>query len=216
MSNLRDLPQPTICHKDLMLATPGALFSAPGWIFELKYDGFRCLASKCGDVIRLESRNGRDMSACFPELVEAMQAVEHDFVCDGELVVLDEQGRPQWERLKRRHVLRHPARIRQAAAEEPACIFAFDLLWLDGEDYRPRPLLERKWALYEVLGQWGRVRHAGHVANSSAELWQMAVQLELEGIVAKDASAPYVAGRSTRWQKVETDVGAERERRRPR
>ncbi|MGZ5120400.1 MAG: ATP-dependent DNA ligase, partial [Burkholderiales bacterium] len=104
-----------------MLATPGTLFSAPGWIFELKYDGFRWLVSKCGDVIRLESRNGRDMAASFPELVEAMQAVEHDFVCDGELVVLDEQGRPQWDRLKRRHVLRHPGRIKQAAAEEPAC-----------------------------------------------------------------------------------------------
>ncbi|MGZ5165227.1 MAG: ATP-dependent DNA ligase [Burkholderiales bacterium] len=214
MSNLRDLPQPTICHKDLMLATPGTLFSAPGWIFELKYDGFRCLASKWGDVIRLESRNGRDMSGCFPELVEAMRAVEHSFVCDGELVVLDEQGRPQWERLKRRHVLRHPARIRQAAAEEPACIFAFDLLWLDGEDYRARALLDRKWALYEVLGQRGRVRHAGHFADSSAELWQMAVELELEGIVAKDAGSIYTAGRATRWLKIKTDVGAERERQR--
>ncbi|MGZ5260153.1 MAG: ATP-dependent DNA ligase, partial [Burkholderiales bacterium] len=135
-----------------MLATPGTLFSAPGWIFELKYDGFRWLVSKCGDVIRLESRNGRDMAASFPELVEAMQAVEHDFVCDGELVVLDEQGRPQWDRLKRRHVLRHPGRIKQAAAEEPACIFAFDLLWLDGEDFRQRPLLDREWSLYQVLG----------------------------------------------------------------
>ena len=52
-----------------MLATPGKLFSAPGWIYELKYDGFRCLVCKHGDVVRLESRNGRDMSALFPELV---------------------------------------------------------------------------------------------------------------------------------------------------
>lgn len=155
---------------------------------------FRCLTSKCADVLRLEARNGRDMSACFPELVEAIQAVPHDFVCDGELVVLDEHGRPQWERLKSRHLLRHPGRIRQAAAEEPACIFAFDLLWLNGEDYRPRALLDRKWALYELLGQRGRVRHAGHFAGSSSELWQMAVQLELEGIVAKDASAIYTGG----------------------
>jgi bifunctional non-homologous end joining protein LigD len=157
------------------------------------------------------------MSDCFPELVESIQSVKHDFVCDGELVVLDDTGRPQWDRLKRRHVLGHPGRIKQAAAEEPACIFAFDLLWLNGEDYRPRALLERKWALYEVLGQRGRVRHAGHFADSSAELWQLAVQLELEGIVAKDAGAPYTAGRSTRWIKVKTATGAERERqRRPR
>lgn len=85
-------------------------------------------------------------------------AIAHDIVCDGELVVLDEIGRPQWDRLKRRHVLRNPRRIRQAAEEEPGCIFAFDLLWLDGEDYRPRPLIEPKAALYDVPGQRGRVR----------------------------------------------------------
>jgi bifunctional non-homologous end joining protein LigD len=142
------------------------------------------------------------------------QVVRHDLICDGELVILDDTGRPQWDRLKRRHVLRHPGRIKQAASEEPACIFAFDLLWLDGEDYRQRPLIDRKWRLYEVLGQRGRVRHAGHFADSSVALWQMAVQLELEGIVAKDASAPYTAGRTTRWQKIKTDVGAEREKQR--
>jgi ATP-dependent DNA ligase len=56
MSNLRDLPAPSICHEDLMLATPGKLFSAKGWIFELKHDGFRCLVAKCGDQVRLQSR----------------------------------------------------------------------------------------------------------------------------------------------------------------
>jgi hypothetical protein len=92
MSNLRDLPQPGICHTDLMLAAPGTLFSARGWIFELKYNGFGCLPSKHGDYVRMESRSGRDMAACFPELVQAIRAVSHDFVCDGELVVLDDQA----------------------------------------------------------------------------------------------------------------------------
>ena len=63
------MAQSPITHRDLMLATPGKLFSSPGWIYELKYDGFRCLVSKHGDVVRLESRKGRDMSALFPELV---------------------------------------------------------------------------------------------------------------------------------------------------
>ena len=58
-----------------MLATPGKLVSAPGWIYELKYDGFRCLVSKRGDVLRLESRRGRDMSALFPELVDEIQPI---------------------------------------------------------------------------------------------------------------------------------------------
>src|SRR4051794_40782747 len=105
MSNLRDL-SPAICHRDLMLATPGKLFSARGWIYELKYDGFRCLVSKCGEVVRLESRNGRDMSGCFPELVDEIQPIRNDFVADAELVVLDDRGCPQWQRLAKRHAQR--------------------------------------------------------------------------------------------------------------
>src|SRR3954469_4693417 len=102
MSNLRDLPH-SICHRDLMLASPSKLFSAAGWIYELKYDGFRCLVTKCGGAVRLESRTGRDMSGCFPALVDEIPPIRNDFVADAELVVLDDQGRPVWDRLKRRH-----------------------------------------------------------------------------------------------------------------
>jgi bifunctional non-homologous end joining protein LigD len=215
MSNLGGLPP--ITHRDLMLATPGKLFSAKGWIFELKHDGFRCLITKLGDTVRLESRSGRNMSPCFPELVDELRPIRADFVADSELVVLDEQGRPIWERLTARHVIKNPARVRQAAAEDPAALFAFDLLWLNGADFRPRPLLERKDALYRTLPANRRIRYAAHFADSSKDLWQLAVELELEGIVAKDAASVYTAGRSSRWLKIKTDAGAERERqRRPR
>jgi bifunctional non-homologous end joining protein LigD len=190
-----------------MLATPGKLFSAPGWIFELKYDGFRSLVSKRGGVVRLESRNGHDLSSLFPELLDEISPIRHDFVADGELVVLDDQGRPQWARLQRRHVLRHTHRIKQAAADDPACIFAFDLLWLNGADFRPRPLLERKRALKGILPGNRRIRYTGHL-ESCSDLWRVAVQMELEGIVAKDASSIYTAGRSPRWIKIETEAGA--------
>jgi hypothetical protein len=67
-----------------MLATAAkAPFAAPGWIFELKYDGFRCLMTKRGQRVELESRRGRDMAASFPEVVEALRAIPHDFVIDG-------------------------------------------------------------------------------------------------------------------------------------
>src|SRR5689334_833388 len=112
MSSLRDLPPSHICHRDLMLATPGELFSAPGWVYELKYDGFRCLICKHGDTVRLDSRNGLDKSARFPELVEEIRPIPHDFVADGELVVLDERGCPQWDRLQKRHVITNAHRIK--------------------------------------------------------------------------------------------------------
>lgn len=213
MVNLRDLP-PQLCHRDLMLATPGKLFSAPGWLFELKYDGFRCLISKSRNVVRLESRNGRDMSACFPALIAEIEPIPHDFVADAELVVLDEQGRPQWDQLKRRHVIKKSDRIQRAAAEAPAALFAFDLLWLNGADLRPRPLLQRKAALHGILPGNRRIRYANHFADNCRDLWQLANELELEGIVAKDAASIYSAGRTTRWLKIKTDIGAERERQR--
>jgi bifunctional non-homologous end joining protein LigD len=214
MSTLRELAFPSLGHQDLMLATPGKLFSAKGWIYELKHDGFRCLITKRADIVRLESRSGRDMSACFPELVEEIRPIRADFVADAELVVLDEQGRPIWDRLTALHAIRNPARIRQAAAEDPAAVFAFDLLRLNGADFRPRPYAPAAAALYGTLPANRRIRYAGHFADSSKELWQLAPQLELEGIVAKDAQSTYSAGRTTRWQKIKTDAGAERERHR--
>jgi bifunctional non-homologous end joining protein LigD len=91
-----------ITHEHLMLATPAkAPFAAPGWIFELKYDGFRCLTTKRGQRVKLESRRGRDMAASFPEVVEALRAIPHDLVIDGELVICDARGCPQFERLSK-------------------------------------------------------------------------------------------------------------------
>ncbi|MDB5927090.1 MAG: ligase [Betaproteobacteria bacterium] len=198
-----------------MLATPANVpFSAQGWIFELKYDGFRVLASKRGKRVRLESRNGRDMTAAFPELVAAMRTIQRDLVIDGELVICDERGCPQFARLGQRARLRRPDRIDEAAAKNPAAIFAFDLLELDGEDYRGYPLVIRKGMLQHALSGSGRIIYAGHFENSAAELWALAKKFELEGIVAKDGSAAYAAGRSTRWQKIKTKLGAEREKKR--
>jgi len=181
MSNLIDAPHPQITHKDLMLATPGKLFSAPGWIYEIKCDGFRCLVCKHGDVVRLLSRRGRDVSGQFPELVSEIRPIPHDFVADGELVILDGEGRPQWDRLHARHMLGDPGRIREAATRDPAAIFAFDLLSLNGADFRQRPLRERKAALHRTLPANRRICYARHLNDDCEPLWQMAVELELEG-----------------------------------
>lgn len=140
-----------IGHRDLMLATPGKLFAGAGWIFELKYDGYRCLTRRNDQRTLMLSRNGKDMAGRFPELVEDVGAIEHPIIFDGELVILDEMGRPQWDRLRSRHAARHQMHITAGATSSPAAIFAFDLLWYRGRDYRPRPLIERKAALVAAL-----------------------------------------------------------------
>lgn len=141
----------------------------------------------------MQSRSGRDTSECFPELVDEIRPIRQDFVADAELVVLDKQGRPVWERLKARHVIRKPERIRQAAATDPAALF-FRSAVLNGADFRARPLLERKAAFHGLLPANRRIRYAGHFLDSCGELWALANEHELEGIVAKDAQSAYAAG----------------------
>ena len=145
-------------------------FGAAGWFYELKYDGFRCLIRKTRKSIRLDSRKGNDMAGRFPELVAELEPLPHDVVADGELVVLDEQGRPVSERLKKRHAQRSLASIAAAAFAGPAALFIFDLLSPNGTDLRGRTLLQRKSARRGIVpGNW-RVRSAGHFTQS-ADLW---------------------------------------------
>jgi ATP-dependent DNA ligase len=154
------------------------------------------------------------MSAYFPELTDEIMPIPHDFAADSELVVLDDRGCPQWSRLTKRHAQRSPAAIKRAAAADPAAIFVFDLLWLNGADLRPRPLLERKAALVRIVAGNRRIRYARHMPDSSREISAIANALELAGIVAKDAQSIYTAGRSTRGLRIKTEVVAARERKR--
>jgi bifunctional non-homologous end joining protein LigD len=205
---------PSIAYQDLMLPTPGSLFSAAGWIFELKYDGMRCLATKRSGIVSLRSKSGRDLSSLFPELVRDMERTPHDFIVDGELVILNDQEQPDWEALQARQSLRHTPRIAEAAREEPATLFAFDVLLLDGQDLRRQSLLARKSALQGLIAPNGRVRAVGHLANSSTTLWRLAVQLDFEGIVAKEAASAYTPGRSKAWQSINTEIGIARKEKR--
>lgn len=190
-----------------MLATPTAKpFSKAGWLFELKYDGFRVLAIKQGKQTQLLSRRGRDMAKSFPELVKAMQDLP-DVVIDGEMVVLNDLGAPQFERLRWRALMSIHKEVTHAAAKEPAAIFAFDLLSLDGEDTRKWPLLERKTALSEALPRRSRIQYASHVEDRGEEFYAQVSKMHLEGMVAKDAASRYVAGRSRHWLKVKTPAG---------
>jgi bifunctional non-homologous end joining protein LigD len=160
----------------MLLQSAPAPFTKPGWLYELKHDGFRVLAVKQGSTVRLFSRNGRDMAEAFPELVEQMLTLPN-VVLDGELVMLDPDGRPQFDRLfSRAFRTRFP---RDAAREDPACIFAFDLLALRGRDQRERPLQARKEALKRVLSHTIRVRYAEHL-DCGISLFQLAERMRMD------------------------------------
>jgi len=137
----------------LMLAgTADRPFSRKGWLFELKYDGFRLLVVKARGEVRLLSRRGNDLSAAYPEVVKALEALPHpSLVIDGEVVVLDARGRPSFQSLQKRAMLVSPREIAEAARRWPVVLYAFDLLWFDGLDARRAKLSDRKEVLRELI-----------------------------------------------------------------
>jgi len=195
----------------LMLAEPrDEAFSKSGWIWELKYDGYRLLASREEGQARLFYRRGMDSTATFPEIARALTALPFDsFVLDGEVVVLDEKARPSFGRLQKRALLQRRPDIARASVELPATFFAFDLLAFEDFDLRPLPLSERKALLKRLLPATGPVRFADHVEKKGQELLQAAAGMGLEGVVGKRADAPYRAGRSADWIKVRLDRTAD-------
>ncbi len=110
-----------------MLATPGKPFSKPGWLFELKYDGYRLFAERKDDRTTLYSRAGHDFTATFPDVAQVVSALPFaSFVIDAEVVVNDERGLPSFARLQKRGRLSRRADVERAALEHPATLYAFD------------------------------------------------------------------------------------------
>jgi bifunctional non-homologous end joining protein LigD len=187
----------------LMLAEPRERpFSAPGWLFELKLDGYRALAIRDGRN-RLLSRNANDLSDCFPEIIRALAALPYDrLLLDGEVVALDPGGRPSFQRLQQRGQLRRPLDIRLAAVEVPVTYYAFDLLAFDQFDLRTLPLETRKSLLRRLLPGAGVIRYLDHFEADGEVLYREVQKLDLEGIVAKRADSRYRPGRSAHWIKI--------------
>ncbi len=197
----------TVRDVELMLAeTREEPFSKKGWIYEIKYDGYRILAGREGGEARLLTRNANDATQTFPEVARAVRALPYDgLVLDGEVVCLDDGGRPSFDRLQKRGRLTRPAEIRRAAVEYPATYFAFDLLGFEGLDLRSLPLAARKALLRSVLPEAGALKYTDHIEEDGEAFYQGLMQLKLEGMVAKQADAPYRAGRSAEWVKVRAD-----------
>src|ERR671915_127571 len=147
-----------------MLAEPAdEAFTRDGWIFELKLDGYRLIASKTNNDVRLVTRKGNDYTDVFPEIARAIKALPVDeFIIDGEVVVLDEQGIPRFSLLQQRGALHSSIDIKRMAVELPSTFYAFDLLAYEDLDLRGLPLERRKNLLTQVVPKLGPVRYLEH------------------------------------------------------
>jgi bifunctional non-homologous end joining protein LigD len=169
---------------------------APGWLHEMKLDGYRLLCAVDRGKVRLVTRRGNDWTERFAAIAkDAEELAPHRVVLDGEAVVLDAEGRPDFQALQNA----------MGTGQEDLFLYAFDLLWLDGWDLRGASLRARKEALRLLLAATpalSRIRYGDHVEGPGAAVLEQACAMGLEGIVCKRADAPYRAGRGRDWLKV--------------
>jgi bifunctional non-homologous end joining protein LigD len=188
----------------MLAVTADRPFSRAGWMYELKYDGIRAMVAVDGSGVRVLGRRGRDETLRFPEAAAIpTQLRSRSAVLDCEIVVLDEAGHPDFERLQSRINLEGPGEARRAADRHPATFVAFDLLSLDGRDLTATELRIRKKTLRELVGPSGPVLFADHVEEDGESFFAAVSELGLEGMVAKRADSLYQPGRrSPDWIKV--------------
>jgi bifunctional non-homologous end joining protein LigD len=197
----------------LMLAeTAERAFSDPAFLFELKYDGYRLLASKRAGVPALRYRNGKIVNDKYPEITAAIQALDAaNVILDGELVALDAEGVPRFHQLEQRAQLSQPRDIQRGMGEVPLVYMAFDLLALEGHDLRALPLIERKEYLKRLLARASAsLRFADHVVEHGEALLEHVKRMNgLEGIMAKRADGVYRSGRHPDWKKLRLEKTAD-------
>jgi bifunctional non-homologous end joining protein LigD len=185
-----------------MLATLGEHpFSDPNWLFEIKWDGVRALAWVTNGALTLRSRAAVDITKRYPELASLPESLSaRQAILDGEIVALDSTGHSDFQLLQERMHVRAPSE--HLVSQAPVVYFAFDLLYCDGYDLRQAPLLERKQLLHSLLHTSERFRYSDHQMERGKELFELAKENGLEGIVAKRNDSSYVSDRSPNWVKL--------------
>ena len=191
------LPEPVMP----MLATAGPVPHGPGWAFEFKWDGVRAVVSAAGDQVQLMSRLGNDVTAGYPELA-GIGAVTggRPVLLDGEIVVLDAAGRPDFGLLQDRMHVRHPSA--ELRARLPVSFYAFDVLHVDGASLLAAPYDERRARLAELQPADRVLVPPTFDDVDGDQLLDVARQHGLEGVVAKRRAGRYEPGRrSPGWIK---------------
>jgi bifunctional non-homologous end joining protein LigD len=170
------------------------------WLLERKFDGERCVARKDGGGVRLESRTAKDLTGTYPEVRSAVAGQrDGDLLLDGEVVAYDGE-QTSFGRLQQRLGVTNPSPEQVAAYPVVFCVF--DLLEVDGEDLRDRPLLERRERLTAAIRPSAALQISEAWRDDSQRRFAQACQAGWEGLIAKRAQAPYVPGRSRDWLKL--------------
>lgn len=167
-------------------------FNNEDWIYEVKWDGFRVTAYINKGTVKLLSRSGLNYTKNYPTIVQELEKLKHDAVIDGELVLIDESGRPNFDELQRFN------------GKLPLIYYAFDIIWLNGKLLTSLPLVERKEILQSILPQSEDIKYSDHFEDGLA-LFEQMKEMQLEGIMAKKKASTYQPGVRTKdWLKIQT------------
>jgi len=190
-----------------MLATlTGAPPAGKDWLYEVKWDGVRAICFVQDGKLRIESRSGKRCEQQYPELQVLPHYVDAgEAILDGEITVLDAQGRSRFELIQPRIGVGDPNTIAHRSRSTPVTLFVFDLLYLDGFDLRKAPLVERRRALESVLKPGERIRISDAFPASGEQMLEAARKHGLEGVVGKRAESAYEGKRSREWLKIKVE-----------
>ena len=169
--------------------------SGSAWVHEIKHDGYRLMARREGNRVRLYTRRGYDWSAKYPRIVDALRSLRvRCIIVDGEAVWAGRDGKSDFDKLHSR------------AHDQQVFLYAFDLLELNGEDYRQDSLEQRKAKLEKVLARTEGMRFSEHLDGDGKTIFKHACKMGLEGIVSKRRDFGYRNGRTKSWMKIKTLV----------
>ena len=189
---VKDLHQTEVI-KPMLASSVEKIFNKKGWIYELKWDGYRVLASVNSGKVNLYSRNGINYNSMFPKLVRDMEDIAHDVILDGEVVILDKKGIPQFQQLQNY----------EESTGADLRFYVFDMLFLNDHSMLDLPLLQRKTLLPDVLEGLEITHYCEHVENMGEAFYEKALKDGMEGVIAKKADSVYTPGyRSDKWLKI--------------
>ena len=170
-------------------------FDDPDWLFELKWDGYRAIASNLDGRVQLYSRNGLSFNEKFRPVTQALSQISEKVILDGEVVALDKNGQPKFQLLQNY----------QSEPQGELRYYVFDLLHLNGHDTTELPLTERKSLIPDLIEGIPHLWYCDHIEGMGTAFFNKAAEAGMEGIIAKKADSTYTAGaRTDKWLKIKT------------
>ncbi len=181
--------------KPMLAGTASKVFNDPAWIYELKWDGYRALAHIEDHKVALYSRNGLGYNTKFARLVTDLQAIGHSVILDGEIVILNEKGLPEFGKLQKY----------DGGKNEILRYYVFDMLFLNGHSMTGLTVTERKSLIPEVIENLDLTVYCDHLEALGSALYEKAIEAGMEGIVAKKSNSEYIPGQRTEnWLKIKS------------